>query len=304
MGKVCVVRNFGWCTFRMISEDLFLLLLDEREGQFLPVPIGKIDMAMAGAVLMDLQFHGKIDTDLDSVIITDRTPVGNAVLDPILAEISTEDKQYTPGRLVADWAKRGQDIIALIVERLVERQILEKPEDDGRHFLTGRTAQLRRYRGADGVMREEVKLRLMRSLFEEGIPDPSDAALIGLANICGVFTHLLDSKELARIRDRIELFGQLDPVVRAVSNEVSAVGAKTRKDAEALSNEVSAVGAKTRKDAEALSNEIPFVEGPPFIRNTFQMLGNSHVYFKQQYRRYGPVFRLRVLGDHDRSCRA
>ena len=49
------------------SEEVLLLLLDEREGIFLSVGKNTLELAMAGAVLMELAFAGRIDTDLAQV---------------------------------------------------------------------------------------------------------------------------------------------------------------------------------------------------------------------------------------------
>ena len=37
------------------AEELLLLLLDEQSGDLMPLPAQTMDLALAGAVLMDLQ---------------------------------------------------------------------------------------------------------------------------------------------------------------------------------------------------------------------------------------------------------
>ena len=62
------------------TEEILLLLGDEA-GVFLPIQKHAFECALAGAVLMDLAFAYRIDTDLQVLVVTGATPTGNAVLD-------------------------------------------------------------------------------------------------------------------------------------------------------------------------------------------------------------------------------
>lgn len=62
------------------TEEILLLLGDE-EGAFLPIRKHAFECALAGAVLMDLAFEYRIDTDLQALVVTDATPTGNPMLD-------------------------------------------------------------------------------------------------------------------------------------------------------------------------------------------------------------------------------
>ena len=74
------------------AEEIVLLLLDDKSGKFVPTPIWSRKCALAGAVLMDLALHGRIDTDLRKLVVVDRSPVGDDLLDPILATIVAEQE--------------------------------------------------------------------------------------------------------------------------------------------------------------------------------------------------------------------
>ncbi len=72
-----------------LAEELLLLLLDDETGEFSTSP-RTLGYALAGAALMDLALEGRIDTDVDALILADPTPVGDDLLDPILADIAAE----------------------------------------------------------------------------------------------------------------------------------------------------------------------------------------------------------------------
>src|ERR1700733_103787 len=67
-----------------ILEEFLLLALDDSTGQFYPLARSTFDCASAGAVLMDLTLRHRIDNDLRNMFVTDATPAGNPVLDPVL----------------------------------------------------------------------------------------------------------------------------------------------------------------------------------------------------------------------------
>ena len=76
-------------------EEIILLLLEDEGGRFIRVPSWSINYALAGAVLMDLALEDRIDTDLDSLVLLDSSPLGDSLLDPTLAEIAASEPHDT-----------------------------------------------------------------------------------------------------------------------------------------------------------------------------------------------------------------
>ena len=70
------------------AEEIMLLLLDDSSGSFVPVPEWSLQRVLAGAVLMDLALENRIDTDTERLILLDKTPTGDDLLDPTLADIA------------------------------------------------------------------------------------------------------------------------------------------------------------------------------------------------------------------------
>ena len=70
------------------TEEVLLLLGDE-EGALLPVDKHAFDCALAGAALLDLAFAYRIDTDLQTLVVTDPAPTGMPFLDRILAKVAS-----------------------------------------------------------------------------------------------------------------------------------------------------------------------------------------------------------------------
>ena len=70
------------------AEEIILILLDDEDGKFVRVPRWSLNYALAGGVLMDLAMENRIDTDIENLMLIDATPVGDSLLDPVLARDS------------------------------------------------------------------------------------------------------------------------------------------------------------------------------------------------------------------------
>ena len=81
------------------AEEIMLLMLDDKGGKFADVPRLWLHYALAGAVLMDLALERRIDTDPKQLVVIDPSPLGDDLLDPVLARIvrSTETRDSTIG---------------------------------------------------------------------------------------------------------------------------------------------------------------------------------------------------------------
>ena len=196
--------------FRFAEEIMLLVLGDD--GEFARVPRWPLQCALAGGVLMDLALEGRIDTDPDRLYAVDPTPLGDDLLDPLLARIVDEPETFDTRYWVQTAAEGAERIRTRALERIVEKGIVERRDE---RFL--RVLRARRYPAVDGKADREVKLRIMAALFGDEVPDPRDSAIVGLADTCGIFSQLLSKRELERAAPRIALVGRLDLVLRAVS---------------------------------------------------------------------------------------
>ena len=196
------------------AEEFMLLLLNDEDGRFANVPSWSVNYALAGSVLMDLALENRVDTDLDSLILLDSTPVGDALLDPTLAEIAkgeARDARFWVERT----ANRAYEVREEALARLVTGGILERRDD---RFLW--VFRSRRYPAVQGEVEREVKLRIMGVLFSDDIPDPRDVVIICLADACGIFRGILSRRELDRASAHIEQVRKLDLIGQAMTQAI------------------------------------------------------------------------------------
>lgn len=209
------------------AEELMLLLMDDERGDIPPsLPRHSLNLVLAGAVLMDLALEDRIDTDVERFVFVDAAPLGDDLLDPVLAELARDraerDTAYWIERIASE---QGENIRGTALARLAERGILSPSEFGRRFFLSRRVARTRRYHIVDGEADSHIRLRIMRVLFSDAIPDPREVAIIALADACGVFQTILSKSELDEAREKIDLVRQLDAIGRSVAHAVEQCGA-------------------------------------------------------------------------------
>ncbi len=252
-----------------------MLLHSEDRGDFAPgLAPHSLHTVLAGAVLMDLALENRIDTDPEHLILVDATPLADDLLDPTLADIAQDTGARDLGYWVAQTAKQGDEIRDKALARLVNRDILEA-ESEGIFSLSRLVSRSRRYPTIDGQPVEEVRLRIMRVLFTDEIPDPRDIVIICLADASGVFKNILSQSELSEVQERINLIRKMDLIGQSVTRAVRE-------------HEPPAPAPAPRK-------EIPQAPGVPLIGNTIGMRRDLRSFLVKQYRNLGPIFRINAF---------
>ena len=257
------------------TEEILLLLYSEDRGDFAPgLAPHSLHTVLAGAVLMDLALENRIDTDPEHLILVDATPLADDLLDPTLADIAQDTGARDLGYWVAQTAKRGDEIRDKALARLVNRGILEA-ESEGIFSLSRLVSRSRRYPTIDGQRVEEVRLRIMRVLFTDEIPDPRDIVIICLADASGVFKNILSQSELSEVQDRIELIDKMDLIGQSVIRAIREY--------------------KPPAPVPAPRKEIPQAPGLPLVGNAIGMKRDLRSLLVKQYRNLGPIFRIKAF---------
>lgn len=265
------------------AEELLILTTGGEELHSVALPARTMGYSLAGAVLMDLALENRIDSDLEQLYVTDPTPVGDSLLDPVLAEIVSEPKIHPTRAWVARIAERGDELQALATDRLVEAGILET-DDGGGVSMASWVARSRRYPDVDGGgAKQEIQSRIISILLSDDIPDSRDSVIIGLAHACGLFRRMLDKKEYEEVRERIELISGLELVTQAV---IDAVHNISLAESQALRRVIQEKGGGWPKASGRL----------PVLGHSFKMRGDLRAFFTEQYLKLGPVFEIQVPG--------
>ena len=263
------------------AEELLILTIDAEHREPVMIPDFTFGCALAGATLMDLALENRIDTDTKALYVIDPTPVGDSLLDPVLAEIVQESKTLPPGSWVTRIARRGDDLRGLALDRLVAANILEA--DDGGVFSLSRWVnRSRSYPNVDGEAAQEIQSRMLSVLMSNEIPSPRDSVIISLADACGVFRRILDDSEYQEVKERLELIVGLELIPQSVTEAVRSVNWA---ESQFLQRVPRKRGTWPRASGWL-----------PVVGHAFKLIGNLNAFCAEQYVEHGPVFEVSALG--------
>jgi Golgi phosphoprotein 3 len=202
------------------AEELLLLAHDEKSGNFANIQDLLMNTALAGAVLMDLAILNRLDTDVSSLVILDRSATGEKLLDYALNELAALPNQTSTIDALDLLRKHGSSIEQMAIARLIERGILR--EHEGRILWVFET---RRYPLIDGKELQEVKRRIADLLLSDDIPDPRDIVIIALAQACGLLRRVFSDSELRSAQKRIDQIAKLDLIGQAMTDMMQELNA-------------------------------------------------------------------------------
>lgn len=256
-----------------LPEELILMLLNEETGYFHQVHGWELNCAVVGAVLAELSLLERIDTDMDSLLLVNRTETGNPILDPILKQIADEPVQHNAQYWIERLAPQAESIIDLTLDRLVEQKILK--HHDGEFWTL---ASVKWQADATGGSLEDsanefIKTRISKFIFASVIPDPRDIIIICLVNTCDVFRFIFELDEEAE--ERIKFISKMDLIGRSIAAAVEQ-------------NIASPLVRRT-----AFTKKIPVVSLTRLLLNPHVRRGNVPATFADLAQEYGPVFQVR-----------
>jgi hypothetical protein len=201
------------------AEEIYLLALDETTGK--PILNSRnIEMqsALVGAILGELSFTQRIDTDMENIYVLDKKPVGNPLLDDTLAVLAKEDEPQSLTFWIKELLSDARAIEAHVLQELIRKNILTEVETKILWVFP-----TRQYPVIDGRQLLNIETRLRNLVLSDEIPDPRETVLVSLVDACGLFPEILSPRELARSGERIALLARMDSIGRAVSDLIRAV---------------------------------------------------------------------------------
>ncbi|WP_419842417.1 cytochrome P450 [Candidatus Poriferisodalis sp.] len=253
-----------------LPEELILILLNEESGYFHQVPGWHLNCAVAGATLAELSLQARIDTDMDQLILLDRSPTGDAVLDLALQQIGSETESNNAQHWIERLAPNAELMIDLILDRLTASALLEYHE--GNFWTLSSVARHSEFvdAGNEDTAIQFIKTRIAKSIFGGTIPSPRDVIIIGLANTCDVLRCIFEIDNDAQ--HRIELICKMDLIGRAIAHAV----------------EQNLTGPALRR--AALTRPVPRVPMRRLVFNRQAWRGNLPAFFADLKQQFGSVF--------------
>ncbi|MHB1461519.1 MAG: anti-sigma factor antagonist [Armatimonadota bacterium] len=187
------------------AEEIYLLALDDKQGDIKSLPASALDYALSGALLMELAINDRIDNDAEGLKVTSPEPTKDPLLDYALEKMKLQTHTQPTSVWLNDFANRAERLQKRVLTRLIDRSIL-KQED--RKVLW--VFNVRRYPMQDNCEVKEVRERLRDIILSGDIPDPRDIVLISLGNACGLLDDLFSEEEIPTATARIAILEKMD----------------------------------------------------------------------------------------------
>jgi len=175
----------------LIAEDLLLLLTDDVSGR-LAAPGAQVDLALAGANLVELALMNRVDVSREGdegrrgrVVVRDQSPTGDDVLDSAL-EIAAAHRGRKPSAVLGPLSR---NLRAALYERLAERGVLRVEE----RRLLGLFAT-RRWPAQDTAHEAQVRQLIVEALAGRAAPDARSAAVIALVHALRCESKVVDAR--------------------------------------------------------------------------------------------------------------
>jgi Golgi phosphoprotein 3 len=204
-----------------LAEEIILLSLDDETGR----PLGRAgmapDLALAGALLMDLALARRIDTDRDRIWVADDAPTWDPVLDVALGALAVPGTPDDARGVIILLARQAGEIRAALMDRMLEAGLLQRVED--KVLWVFRDRRHPKAPGRDEAATARTRLRTLLLEEEREIPEPRDALLLGLARAAGLLPALFSAEELRRIQDWLDLVTRIESLNRSLSTAVAEV---------------------------------------------------------------------------------
>ena len=209
----------------LIAEDVLLLLTDDLTGRPV-VDTTRLDLALAGAAVLELATLGRVDVSGPGeevrpgrLLVRDATPTGDPVLDETVRRIAARRRPAKPQDVLPHLTK---GLRAALLDGLVSRgQLVER---EGRVLGVFPT---RSWPAADGA-HEKLLLDGLRDVLVVGrTPTPREASVIGLLHAVDAVPKVLrdvgvPARELRRRAKAVPLDGFAEVAVRKAVEAVQA----------------------------------------------------------------------------------
>ncbi len=255
-----------------LPDDLILLLLNEQTGYFYQVSGWELNCAVIGAALAELSLLKRIDTDMDSLFLLDKTETGDPVLDTLLEKIADEPVQRNAQFWIERFAPDAEGIIDSILERLVKIKVLQRHDGDFWTMAPARFDGERSNGSPEYTAGDVIRARINRYIFSDLIPDTRDIIIFCLADTCDVLRLIFELDDEAE--KRIELICKMDLIGHSIAAAVRQ-------------NIASPLFRRT-----AFTRKIPVVSLRKVALNPHTRNGNIPALFAGLAQEYGPVFRI------------
>ena len=203
------------------AEELIILAIDDHTNSFYRISNININVALIGALLMDLALRKRIDVGLEGIYVLSTEPTGDEFLDTILENLVETEAGNQPAVLVGHLYNSMVHLKDKLLQSLEEKGIIKVSQCKVLWLF-----KKRRYPVIDQKEEEEVLSRIRKTILTDVKPEPRDLALLALLQICGLMDKIFTKEELEQRSARLKLLNNMDlisPAVKRIIGEMQVL---------------------------------------------------------------------------------
>ncbi|MEW5868346.1 MAG: GPP34 family phosphoprotein [Chloroflexota bacterium] len=203
-----------------LVEELFLLAIDDDRGVVHPSASTGLPYGMAGAILSELTFSGKLGLEGNKVVILENLVCNDEILDESLAKIVQAEKPRKATYWINVLSQHNKQLRSRVAASLVAMGALRK---EGKRFLW--VIPYEAYPQQDASAKYWVKQRLREAVLTQFQPEARTLGLLSLLHACGMLGLVFTKDERRRARKRIEELVQGEIIGEAVAQTLEEISA-------------------------------------------------------------------------------
>ncbi|WOO39319.1 GOLPH3/VPS74 family protein [Rubellicoccus peritrichatus] len=194
------------------AEEITLLALNDETGKMhRNLEEQSFECAIAGALLLELAFMNRVDTDVDNLMLLNTEPTGDTLLNEAIAALKIAGDKMQITQAIAKLTLKARDIEPRLLASLVYKGILEE-KDSSFLWIKGE----RTYPMIEGKEEMEVRTRIRKIILTDTIPDPRDIAIISLMEACKLHRTVFVPEELSSCRKKIKQVAAMEFIGQAM----------------------------------------------------------------------------------------
>lgn len=210
-----------------IAEQLLLITLDDATGEPAPLPMGVLDVSLAGALLMDLVFSAKLRTASKALYLELLSPLEDSLLKEVFAILKEDGvNPYPVEGALRKLSSPHWDWSSKLADRLVKKHILEAHEET--HLWIFKTKV---YPMVDGKEEHICRQRVRNLLLEEPpVTEAQDLILLSLLARSSLLDQILSQEELVQAKPKVAAILHqnqgFDETIQAIITDMQALFAR------------------------------------------------------------------------------
>ena len=201
-----------------LPEELMLLALRDEKGSVIFSASTALPYGLAGAVLLELFFKGKITYGNKKIQVIDKSTIDDPVLNEALNLIKNSSKDRNPKYWVQKINNKVKKLKQRVIDNLVKQQILNR---EGHKILW--FFNIDRYPTLDVVPEMEIRTTIRNIVLNDHEATEREIALLSLMKACSLINEVFQRSERKLAKKKIKELLENQKMSKDVSSAVNAI---------------------------------------------------------------------------------